>query len=441
MPLTINTFGNAWEGAIAFDLSQTSTGEINALVVIDTNGNLLNVRQATTTYDGAMYNIAPNTLLFMGEPGTNLADTVWTECATHIWNLQTNLTEDFPNVISEHDIQYNPDNNTFLTLQDYVRQVGSDSILFDKILQVDAQGNVLWSWDTYDHIPLSEASPFNETVITKVTNRTVKDFTHANALDWDYNNGVIYLNVRNVNTFYKINQTTGDIIWACGEFGNFTLLDSTGNQVPNLWYHCHDTKRVAPNVFTMFDNDYENNTNPNDCHSALKEITLNETSMTAYIDWSWEAPTQYWTPYGGATVKLPNGDWLGCFGTPTHHYSENQPWNFNDTGAVFIEVNPKGEIVKTFTFPAGWYVYRVEALTNYTLPLPGISPTPALTDQPSTSPSVSPKSTQSNQPISPPMSSLVYVETAVVITLIAFGVLASVLMVKRYLKRRRLEDT
>ena len=43
--------------------------------------------------------------------------------------------------------------------------------LFDKIVQVDPNGNVLWSWDTYNYIPLSEASPFNETATIQRANR------------------------------------------------------------------------------------------------------------------------------------------------------------------------------------------------------------------------------------------------------------------------------
>ena len=156
------------------------------------------------------------------------------------------------------------------------------------------------------------------------------DFTHANSLDWDYNNSIIYLNLRYTNTFYAINQTTGDIIWACGEFGNFTLLGANGQPLvganglpPSLWYHSHDLKEVAPDVFTMFDNDFDNNTNPDDCHSEMLEVTLNETSMTAYVNWSWEAPTQYWNNYGGATLLLPNGDFIGDFGDPTHQLPQN----------------------------------------------------------------------------------------------------------------------
>jgi hypothetical protein len=297
--------------------------------------------------------------------------------------MATNTTEDFPNVISHHDIQYDPDNNTFLVLQSYVRDVGNNTILFDKILQVDPEGNILWSWDTYDHIPLSEASTFNET--TAINGQTVEDFSHSNSLDWDYNNGIIYLNLRCTNTFYKIDQNTGNILWACGEFGNFTLLDANGNPVSSLWYHSHDTKQVAPDVFTMFDNDYNNVTNPDDCHSRMIELTVNETSMTAYVNWSWEAPTQYWNDYAGGTVLLPNGDYLGDFGDPTHQDPQNQPWNFNNTGAVLVEVNPAGQVVKTFTFPVGCYIYRVALVTDLTSVVTP-TPTPTMTPSPSSTP-------------------------------------------------------
>lgn len=421
LPCTINTTGNAWDGDIAFDLSGNASYE----VVMNTNGTVLNLREtATTAGYNAEYNIAPNILMFEGEPEVDVDNTVWGTYATHFWNLTSNTTQNFPNVFSEHDIQYDPVNNTFLTLQDYVKQVGNNSILFDKIVQVSSNGTALWTWDTANNIPLIEASPFNETAVTKINDQKVEDFFHANDLDWDYNNGIIYLNSRVTNTFYKINQTNGDIIWACGEFGNFTLLGANGQPLvganglpPSLWYHSHDVKEVAPDVFTMFDNDFENNTNPNDCHSEMLEVTLNETNMTAYVDWSWEAPTKYWTPYGGATLALPNGDFIADFGDPSHQnlsFPQNQPWNFSNTGAVFVEVNHAGQILRTWTFPVGWYVYRIEAITN--------------TGFGNLSPSVSPSST-----------SLISIEAQTVIISIliaAIIIVAVAIVVVLYMRRK-----
>jgi len=420
VPCTINTTGNAWGGTIAFDLEIGSGfmgvgANTNYLMVMDTNGTILALRESDSAY-GAAWNIAPDTLMFLGEPQSGGANTA-PLYASHFWNLSSGTTEDFPNVLSEHDIQYDPVNNTFLALHQYVQPVGSNLYLIDEIVELDTNGNVLWTWNPYNYLPLSEASPFNET--STYNGQTLIDFSHGNTLDWDYNDSIIYLNLRNTNTFYKINETSGDLIWACGEFGNFTLLDSNGQPLvdanglpPSLWYHCHTMEEVAPDVFTLFNNDYENNTNPDDCHSSLMEITLNETSMTAYTDWSWEAPKQYWNPYGGAMVLLPNRDFIGDFGDPTHQnsdYPENQPWNFTDTGAVFVEVNPADQVVRTFTFPTGCYVYRIEPVTDpasivYAAPVAIATPTPPPSNSipifaPTPSPLISP--TPSPAPVTP----------------------------------------
>jgi hypothetical protein len=362
VPVQIQTFGNAWDGEIAFGLwnftELSSTLYSSYLVVMKTDGTLEYLRQAPDISYLAVKNIAQDTLMFQGEP----AQTSYSE-ATHFWNYTSNGLADFPNVYGHHDVEYNPVNNTFLNLREYVRTIGDNQVLYDTIVEEDANGNILWSWDTYNYIPLSEADPFNLTTV--INGQTVIDLTHSNAIQWDYNNSIVYLNVRHTNTFYKINMTTGDVIWACGQFGNFTLLNEKGNPVTSLWYHSHATKMVAPNVFAMFDNDFDNITNPNDCHSRLIEVTLNEQSMTASVTWSWEAPTQYWSPYWGKNDRLPNGDHIGVFGSQTHQFPQNQPWVGENTGAVLIEVNQQGNIVRTYTFPPGWGIYRIDEITNH----------------------------------------------------------------------------
>ncbi len=398
VPVTIKTYGNAWSGELAFGLwnfnsSNGATG--GYLVVMNTTGELEYLRQTGDLSYGVVKNIQQNTLMFQGEPilgGSNTAPLQ----PVHFWNYVTNETVDFPNVIGHHDIEYDPINNTFLTMLDHVEVVDNASVLFDKIVQYDADGNVLWTWDTQDHIPLSETDPFNVTAIYDGT--TVEDFTHTNAIDWDYNNSIIYLNIRHTNTFYKIDQNTGNIIWGAGQFGNFTLLDANGTQVPSLWYHSHSTYQVAPDVFTMFDNDFDNVTNPNDCHSRMIEVTLNEKNMTAWISWNWTAPTSYWTPFFGKNDPLPNGDRIGVFGSQTHQFPQNKPWNFSDTGAILVEVDPLGNVVRTYTFPSGWAIYRIEELKYPTIPAP---PTPV----PTSTPTLYPTPTQTLNPTQEPTQS------------------------------------
>ena len=364
VPCQVQTYGDAWDGTITFGLFNTSGTPINFtiynsyLVVMKTNGTLQYLRQANDLNYFVVKYMSPDYLMFQGEPAQT----------THFWNLTSNTTDDFPNVFGHHDVEYNPINNTFLNLRNYEKVINGSQIIFDKIVEEDANGSILWSWDTYDHIPLSDADLSNH--LGLVNGTTVVDFTHANAIQWDYNNSVVYLNLRHTNTFYKINMTSGDIIWACGEHGNFTLLDSDGNNATTLWYHSHATWQVAPDVFTMFDNDDDNSTNPNDCHSRMIEVTINEQNMTAWISWSWEAPTQYWSPYFGKTDRLPNGDHIAVFGSPTHHFPQNAPWTENDTGAVIVEVNSTGSIVRTWTFPTGWSIYRIDEIVDQPAQVP-----------------------------------------------------------------------
>ena len=96
LPCTITTTGNAWDGYIAFDLAVNTN---YYFVVMDTNGTVLALRQSDTSYGDSAYNIAPDTIMFGGEPQVDGASSAPT-FATHFWNLTLGTTQDFPNVIS-----------------------------------------------------------------------------------------------------------------------------------------------------------------------------------------------------------------------------------------------------------------------------------------------------------------------------------------------------
>jgi len=376
IPVTIQTYANAWEGYLAFGLwdfpygsSGFASTPLSYLVVMTTSGQVLDLRSSLgnvststwmATYAPVKY-LGNDTLLFEGEPTTS----------THFWNLKTNTTTDFPNVYGHHDMIYNPNTGTFLTLRSYVRQINGKSVLMDTIVELDSQGNVLWSWDTYSdgHFGLNDQCPCNET--TLVDGQTVIDLTHANSLQWNFTSNIIYLNMRALDTFCKIDKTTRQTVWCIGKHGDFTLLGPDGKQVPSLWYHAHDVQEVQPDVFSMFDNDYENTTNAsNPCpatfeqtngHSRMLEITVNEQNMTAWESWSWTAPREDWTPFWGSMDILPNGDRIAAFGSMSHFLPGSQiPTPLpNSFGAVLVEVDPAGQVVRTYTFPYGWGIYRV----------------------------------------------------------------------------------
>ena len=376
LPVKIETYGNAWNGYLAFGLWNFPYGSegfsltpYSYVVVMTTSGQLLDLRTAKGQINPAnwMATFAPvkylgqDTLMYEGDPITT----------THFWNLKTNVTTDFPNVYGHHDMIFNPITGTFLTLRSYVRQIDGRNVLLDTIVELDGKGNVLWTWDTYanGHFGLKDECLCNDTTV--VNGQTVIDLTHANSLQWNFQTNIIYLNMRALDTFCKINKTTNQTIWCVGRRGNFTLLGPDGKPVPSLWYHAHDVQEVQPDVFSMFDNDYDNSTNStNPCpatfeqnmgHSRMLEITVNEQNMTAWTSWSWTAPREDWTPYWGSLDKLPNGDWIAAFGSQSHYLPGSgitSPLP-NSTGAVLVEVNQNGVVVRTYTFAYGWGIYRV----------------------------------------------------------------------------------
>ncbi len=341
LPCKIETYGNVWNGTLVYGLfeynSTNPSQKLDKYLVFMTTDGEVRYLQEQADDDWAVKYISTDTLMYQGS-------------AVHFLNLATGDITDFPNIQGHHDVEYDPITNTFLTLKNYVKTINGTRVLFDKIVELNATGGVLWTWDTYEHLDLSEACPYNDTAT--YNGETVMDFTHCNAVQWDYNESIVYLNVRHLNTFYKINMTTGEIIWACGEHGNFTLQNAGGKQVSSLWYHSHAIEEVEPDVFMMFDNDFHNETDPNDGHSRILEVTLNESNMTARETWSWIAPKDYWSPYWGKVDRLPNGDRIGTFGTQTKQYNSS-------IGAVLVEVNSTGEVVRTWTFPIGWGIYRV----------------------------------------------------------------------------------
>ena len=166
---------------------------------MSTNGTLQNLHEVSGLGYIIVKPISQDTLIYTGSA-------VGWGGAVSFLNLTTDEITSFPNVLTDHDVDYNPVNNTFLTLEKYSRDINGTEITFDKIVEVNATGGVLWTWDSYNYIPLSEASLLDPAA----------DFTHGNTIQWDYNDNIVYFNTRNLNTFYKINMTSGSIIWACG---------------------------------------------------------------------------------------------------------------------------------------------------------------------------------------------------------------------------------
>ncbi len=290
---------------------------VNSLLITDMSGNVL-YEEPSLSYPAEFYNVT-----------TILAATHDLEAA--LWNLETGKVARL-GFLSHHELEANFENNTIFALESYFVMSRGIPFMYDAVLEYDLNGSIVWQLNTSDFIEKHYWCPYHD-----YEGGGIPDITHANSILYDSEKDAIYLNTRNLNTFYKIDHKTGEVIWALGEHGDFDLYDLDGELRTNLFYHPHAIELANENTFIMFDNDYHNQTNPASTNSRILEIVIDEERMIANVSWVWTGPHEYYSTVWGDADRLPNGNRLGTFGTSRKLDS--------DYGAILVEVNEDGDIV------------------------------------------------------------------------------------------------
>lgn len=165
----------------------------------------------------------------------------------------------------------------------------------DALIDLDQDGEPAWVWSSFDHLDVNR-HPFG-----------LPDWTHANALAYSADDGNIILSMRNQSWVIKIDyrdgQGTGNILWRLGTGGDFTL---TNGGIEDWNYGQHFPSIISPNSTGIFELGLFDNgtnrpinaagatctpaTNP-PCYSRPVVFQLNETSLTATIEWQDPLPT------------------------------------------------------------------------------------------------------------------------------------------------------
>ena len=342
LSITHHDPNKAQEGLTLFTLWRVSDPEVeyfidSAILAVDMEGNIEFLLKFPIAKDLGLLVWDPEfinstTFVYIMVPSNLL-----------LYNIQTNKTEILPVLPGHHDVEYNPLTDTFLTV--HFTQYGyylDKALLFDDIREFDRDGNEVWYWNSSIHIP------FNETLFTMEEFYNRYQWTHANTIFWDIEEQVIYYNARHLDTFYKIDYPSGEIIWAAGKLGNLKMFDKHGNEKQSLFYHGHAVEVIAKNRFIIHDNDYFNTSrdNPEELVGIPRmiEVVINEETMTMNETWSWAAPAEYFGEVWGDADRLPNGNRLGTFGVPRHP-------------AYITEVDTKDEIVWELAIEQGFGNY------------------------------------------------------------------------------------
>ncbi|KAH8896889.1 hypothetical protein GQ53DRAFT_792100 [Thozetella sp. PMI_491] len=211
-----------------------------------------------------------------------------------------------------------------------------------------ATGKLIFEWRSLDHVDPgdSKISLTSGAAFNGINSSVAWDFFHANSVDKD-DQGNYLVSARHMSTIYKINGTSGDIIWKLGgKHSDFT----TPLELEFAYQHDARFRSRSANdqieVISFFDNAARSNGHRgggvdqiND-HSSAKFVMLNTSDWTAKLVHSLPSPERLLATSQGNVQLLPNGNifvnW-GQSGAVTEYRASDKAPIFHaylDSGAI-----------------------------------------------------------------------------------------------------------
>jgi hypothetical protein len=219
-----------------------------------------------------------------------------------------------------------------------VQGPGPVDVLGDTIVVLDPQLQVIWAWDTFDHLDPHRAALMGETCVQAANGcapiylaQKANDWTHGNSLALTPDGNILYSSRHQdwlIKIDYENGQGTGNILWRLGRDGDFQIVSGD----PNPWFsHQHDANLDAGGLLTLFDNGNARYATDQTAHSRGQAIQLDEVNRTATLVLN--ADLGDYSVAVGSAQRLANGDFhfnLGFLTGPS---------------ARAVEVDPAGNIV------------------------------------------------------------------------------------------------
>jgi len=185
----------------------------------------------------------------------------------------------------------------------------------------DGTKDILWQWKLHEHVDAAEHNEFA---------RWSVDWSHCNTAHYYpnyYYSGryrqVVLLLSRSLDTFWVVEYPSGDILWSCGQHGEFGRREPPSEPFLSA---AHELEMIGLNEFIVFDNG--NYRKPQ--ISRAMTFTVDPAAGTMAETWSWTDPDNLMHDLsGGDADLLPNGNVL------VTHVTEGR----------IVEVTPDKEIV------------------------------------------------------------------------------------------------
>jgi hypothetical protein len=261
-------------------------GRTTAVTIIDPQGNVvwyhqddrdLQFYRARLSVDGK--SILYNAASVSGDPAEN------SELVRVALDGSSTTSVAIP--LLAHDFVEHPDGTLGAIVVEY-REFEGTMLRGDKIVEVSPSGEIRTVWDAWDCF-----DPATET-----GDNIELGWTFANALDYDPEEQVYYLGMRNFSSIARVNPATRECEWVLG------LTASTFDFAPGSTRVLHQHQfQVRDNRILILDNDGS----PGD-DSRVLEYELDFKNNLATQVWTYVADPIVYTFVLGEPTRLENGD-------------------------------------------------------------------------------------------------------------------------------------
>ena len=184
----------------------------------------------------------------------------------------------------------------------------SDATVKDtELQQVNPGGGLVWDWKSQDHISLAETGRWWRRLVNSIAPGRY-DILHWNSIE-PAGNSVI-ASFRHLDAVYKIEKSTGSIVWKLGGTTTPKSLEVKDNPRSYPLGGQHDARLLSDGTLTLFnDRTFLSNERP-----RAERYRINEEKGTATLVQSITDPAVSSTECCGSARLLSNGDWLISWG-------------------------------------------------------------------------------------------------------------------------------
>jgi hypothetical protein len=215
----------------------------------------------------------------------------------------------------------------------------------DTIIEFTPEGDIVWEWDAFDHLPL-ERIGYNLTDpywwVRGFPGNL--DWTHGNGISYDLKDDAVIVYLKHQDAALKIRRATGEIVWIFGEPTDWPetlqpkLLQKQGDFA---WpYHAHNPRMTINGSYILYENGQWGarpftgvpTRSPNESFSRAAEYEIDEEAMEVREVWSSHREksddTCYAPGMGDAHVLPQTGHVLVvdpvCFDQDSYELTEEQ---------------------------------------------------------------------------------------------------------------------